>query len=204
MAGGIGAEQIRQSRWGVTTRFTFGDDRLGYRIADVSSRETDYAWDAIDCTSLDRITIKARRPIQLLSALTYALAIGSLLANNYLPRFGIAAAVLCLVALLVLVLVRTNATFAVTFTDIAVPGGPIRIIVDRQHDAILARIEDAQRAFLRRTLAVLDLTAETDAEAHKFDWLLDRGVIDAREHGQAIAQLMAADAMKHVPSGTLN
>ncbi|MGN6376713.1 MAG: hypothetical protein ACTHMG_14330 [Sphingomonas sp.] len=199
------AEEVSQRRWGVTTRFTFGEERLGYRIADTSSREADYGWDAIDCTTRNRVTVAAHRPVQLLSIVTYALAIGSMLAGQFLPGISLWVTALCLASVAALVIMRTRRLLTVTFTDLDVPGGPIRIIADSRHDEILARIEAARRAYLRRALAEVDLDADPDRESQKFDWLRDNGIIDADEHARAMARLKAAaDAAWHQPGATLN
>ena len=187
-------EVISQSRFGRRTTFQFGEDKLSFSISDQSGQATGAAfYEAIDTENCSTVTVKAgQRYFWMALFFAVFLSIGFSNSEGLLKNYN---AVPVFIFLGLAFFLRYGNVVSVPFTILPVQGATtsdrIRVIQDKNLDRILERIKSGRIARLRKLHLAVNTVNNPTAEANKFRWLLDQGVIDDAEYRRAISQIEA-------------
>jgi hypothetical protein len=190
-------EVIRQSRFGRTTEFRFGEDKLAFSLRDPSG-EVSFStfYNNIDLDNTSTVSVNAGRRYFLIG-LVVTVAVGVAIQSNVRSMAGYGLLLCVIIYIAFLVVARTLKLFTVKFTILrpsGQSGNLVRVIHDRNHDRIVARIKAGWVARLRKLHLAINPANPRTGEMQKFRWLLDHGVIDTAEYKGAIADLSAATA----------
>lgn len=188
---------VIQKKAGVKMVFRFDEDKLVRTHADhTGENQFSVFYEAIDIENTSGITAKNTRVYrQVLVVLLVCFGACTMLSSalkidSYIVGFLTILFSAAIAGILIAIYFKP---LSIKYTVLQIPGktgvNTIRIIHDRNRDAILEEIKARWMGRLRKLHGAVNFNNDLNKEVQKFRWLKDHGVISDPEYREAIAKL---------------
>jgi len=192
-----GDKIFTQSKMGTSLKFLFGPNQLTFTMSDYSGeRQFSVSYENIGVTSSTVLTSNNRMFSKRLLAFPIVGFFLSVAADQYSNQMANWLAVVSAALLGVIYIGQLMNVFKIKYTMFpmvpAPPGAgghPIRVIMDRQPEAIIAELGERWRRSVKLRYGSIDLNNDPAKEIARFSWMKDHGIIDETEHRIAMETL---------------
>jgi hypothetical protein len=207
--------RIVQNGFGNRLTFEFGPEKLFYACRDADGeRRFPIAYETIDVTSSSSATISNREFIQRMLLIPLVLWVVSMVLANSNPAISKVLFNFAAELGIFLLVSKFFGVFAVNFAELPLTTPPsgagdlaLRIMRNKDHDAILAELTSRWKLRMKEIHGTVDYTNDTDRELDKFRWLKLHQVIDEAEFTRIAEQLRTYATIRARPlpsEGTIN
>ena len=191
------ARTIVQNRFGVHLSFKFGPDQLSLAWRDFSGeREFAVNYEAIDVRNVSSLTDNSSQFARSLLFIPIVLWLPGIALANVNRALSEGLIELSLLLIVTIYSAKLGRLFATKFTLLNMSPAPqsagghaIRIIKDKNHDAIVAELKARWRARIKRLYGAVNLSNDRDSEIVRLTWLKDNDVLTEAEYREALATL---------------
>lgn len=188
---------MTQRKFGVWSQYRFEAKQLDYTLRDYSGElQFSVPYEAIDTAGASTLLVNNLRLLRIL-AVASLLAIFVIASVIHVGRtYSAGMAIAIGVWLATILLVRSLRLLAIRYTILPVPavGKRLRIIVGRNHDAILDEIRARWRVRIRELYGSINFGSDSEKELARFSWMKQHAVITEGEY-QAIVEKLRTYAM---------
>jgi hypothetical protein len=183
---------LRQKTREGATRFDFYPDRLDYNFSSRQGTQIErrIAWNVVPPLSRLRRNARPDRRVNVairVAAIVLIFLLASHLTITVSPLLLITG-IAVIISGVTLVMLRH---FRIQHSLLPTTAGNIVVLGDAEHDAVLARLRDARRAYFRR-FATIDSARSTVWNLRRLRWMLEQDVITLEEYTRAQHSLLPA------------
>ncbi len=194
---------MTQKRLGVTLVYRFNSDKMDYLLRDYTGeRQFLVSYEDITLDRPSALTVNNRILYRRLLMIPLVALVISVMAADFNPSLSRWLSYSALVVFCVLAVAHYLKLLAIPYTLLTIsppsPGSgglPIRIIKDKDHDAVLGELTARWRARIRFLHGTPNLSNDPAREAAKFKFMKEKSVITDDEYDAAMKVLrLAANA----------